>query len=409
MRDKDVILLNNLFCGEYIEKNIGGEIINMYQATNGNHYIYVNPYGNVNKEWDNRIKFILFFRSIGQGIVKVIGKAKVEEQIALNAVGKPKEKIVQSQENYIKKMDIRYGNDDESVLLNELGSWSNYFVTFKAKYVYKAKKDIYLKKIEDLEEGQDNNIIGLSKKINNQSQKLYIKKDNPNYQTLLELINDDSKWENEPVGKVDLSKNDIREQTFLSVIRKENDELAISNLLAHFLENDVDFWHDFTAMLSAKTGKKVANDKPKITRESFHNIDLLIEVENQVIVIENKIKSGITGTKKDGYSQLTKYYDKVEEKFKDKEKYYFILRPNYNNERYEYVKDDDKYVEIKHAKKYTEIKYADIYEIIKKGRGADDFFFNEFRNVVEKHSSEYDNELFETMDNRFIQEIKNKK
>ncbi len=77
MRDKDVILLNNLFSGTYIENNIGGEIINMYQDDNGNHYVYVNPYGNVNKEWDNRVKFVLFFRSIGQGIVKVIGKVMV--------------------------------------------------------------------------------------------------------------------------------------------------------------------------------------------------------------------------------------------------------------------------------------------------------------------------------------------
>ncbi len=389
--DDNTILLNNLFNGKYIEDKIGGEIINMYQADNSNHYVYVNPYGNIDKKWDNKIKFVLFMRSVGRGMVKIIGKAEVEEQIALNAVRKTDKGIDPSQAKYIEENKITYGR----VSLDQLGSWSNYFVTFKAKSVYKAKEDIYLSTDEK------ENAIQLSdiKKINNQSQKLYIAKDNPNYLTLLELINDDEKWEKEPVGKVDLSKNISKETSFLSIIRKENDELAISNLLAHFLENDIDFWYNFTAMLSEKTGKKVANDKPKITRESYHNIDLFIDVENQVIVIENKIKSGITGTKKDGYSQLTKYYDEVEKEFKDRERAYFILRPNYNNECYAYLENGDKYVEI---------KYADIYEIIK-DRVSDDFFFNEFRNVVKKHSSEYDNELFETMDKRFIQEIKNKK
>ncbi len=188
--------------------------------------------------------------------------------------------------------------------LDQLGSWSNYFVTFKAKYVYKAKEDMYLKtkdtkkeqkKEQKQEQEQENVRFLLDKRINNTSQKLYVKKynsngeDNPNYQTLLELINDDEKWEKEPVGQVDLSKDISKETSFLSIIRKENDELVISNLLAYFFENDVDFWHDFTAMLSAKTGKKVANTKPEITRESFCNIDLLIKMENQVIGIRKNI------------------------------------------------------------------------------------------------------------------------
>ncbi|MDP8099439.1 PD-(D/E)XK nuclease family protein [Pasteurella atlantica] len=388
--DDDAILLNNLFNGKYIEEKIGGEIINMYQADNGNHYVYVNPYGNIDKKWDNKIKFVLFMRSVGRGMVKIIGKAEVEEQIALNAVRKTDKGIAPSQAKYIEENKITYGG----VSLDKLGSWSNYFVTFKAKSAYKAKEDIYLSTDEK------ENAICLSdiERINNQSQKLYIAKDNPNYQTLLELINDDEKWEKEPVGQVDLSKNDTKEQTFLSIIRKENDELAISNLLAHFLENDVDFWHDFTAMLSAKTGKKVANNKPKITRESYHNIDLFIEVENQVMVIENKIKSRITVNSMGGTSQLTKYYNAVQYKkeFHGKDKFYLLLRANYNNENYKGFEKGNEYVEI---------KYADIYEIIK-DRVSDDFFFNEFRNVIKKHSLEYDNELFEIMDNRFIQEIK---
>ena len=85
---KDVILLNNLFNGEYIKEKVGGEIINMYQSDNDKYYIYVNPYGNINNKWDNRIKQILFIRSVGNRVVKVIGKAEIKQQISLNEIGR---------------------------------------------------------------------------------------------------------------------------------------------------------------------------------------------------------------------------------------------------------------------------------------------------------------------------------
>jgi len=50
---QNVILLNNLFNGEYIKEKVGGEIINMYQSDNDNYYVYINPYGNIEKKWDN--------------------------------------------------------------------------------------------------------------------------------------------------------------------------------------------------------------------------------------------------------------------------------------------------------------------------------------------------------------------
>ena len=64
---------------------------------------------------------------------------------------------------------------------------------------------------------------------------------------------------------------------------------------------------------------------------------------------------------------------------------YFILRPNYNNENYKNYND---------GKRYSEIKYSEIYEIIK-NRETNDFYFEEFKKVVKKHSAEYDNELFD--------------
>ena len=43
------ILLNKVFAGEYLDKNIGHEAVCLFKADNGEHYIYITPYGEVGK------------------------------------------------------------------------------------------------------------------------------------------------------------------------------------------------------------------------------------------------------------------------------------------------------------------------------------------------------------------------
>ncbi len=393
---KSTILLSNLFNGKYIEDGIGGEIINIYQSDNGNFYIYANPYGYISKDKDNTIQYVLFIRTIGNGQVKVIGKAKIEEQICLNAVKKLEDPDPE-QVDYIDTHKITYGG----VPLYKLGSWSSYFVTFKAEYIYKAKESIILETVEN------KNTLYLRdvKKINNTSQRLYIKSDTDNYQLLLdEVINNKELWEDEPVKQVEIPTKDetIKPRSFLSIIRKENDELVNSNLLAYFLRNDRQFWADFVSKILNEAD--VMNEVPVVKRE-VENIDLLIETSKYVFVIENKIKSGINGKRKDGYSQLVKYYNAGNDYAKDKKHRYYLLRPDYNKEDYHNHSEDTDYKSI--VENYKSIRYSDVYSIIENREG--DFFFQEFKQVVKKHSSEYDNELFEIMNERFIEEIRAKK
>lgn len=47
----------------------------------------------------------------------------------------------------------------------------------------------------------------------------------------------------------------------------------------------------------------------KTVRESMQNIDLWIEDEKHVLVIENKIKSGLNGKTGKGKTQLDKYFE----------------------------------------------------------------------------------------------------
>lgn len=391
---KDVILLNNLFNGEYIKNKVGGEVINMYQSDNENFYIYVNPYGNISKQWDNKIMYILFIRSVGNKTVKIVGKAKIEEQINCNAVFSKKNNcITDEQQAYIDDNNITYGKTK----LNHLGSLSMFYITFKAESIHKSKKDIYLSLNDNVSNNENITILKNVKKINNQSQKLYITKDNENYQKLKDIINNSELWEESPVCQVDTSKYNKTAESFLSIIKKENDELVNSNLLAYFLENDDTFWSNFVENVLKLDIEEIKKSKPKIFRETIDNIDLFIEVGGYAIVIENKIKSGINGTEDNGYSQLEKYVEKAEVYFEgDKTKlFFYILRPNYNNENYEKYNASDR---------YKEIKYSDIFEIIK--NCEKDLYFEEFKKVVKKHSKEYDNELFEVMNEGFIKQIK---
>jgi hypothetical protein len=71
------ILLNKVFAGKYLDKNIGHEAVCLFKADNGEHYIYVTPYGEVSKT--NELKendYILLVRSgIQKNFLEVIGYA----------------------------------------------------------------------------------------------------------------------------------------------------------------------------------------------------------------------------------------------------------------------------------------------------------------------------------------------
>lgn len=399
--NRNVILINNLFNGKYIfDENLGHEVINIYKSDNDKLYIYVNPYGNIDKKWDNQIRYILLGRTVSNTkIFKIIAKCEVEKQILIDTkYGEPKKH--EEQLKYIEDNKISYGGVlvDKIFANNKDSNDSPYFITFEVKNIMKAIQDIKLSPMDS--HTKDSIIMTGIKKINNQSQKLYIKsKDVENYEKLIAIINNSKLWQ--PINeKIDIgvyNKNN-RTSSFLSIIKKEYDEIAISNLLAYFLKKDKQLWSDFCEKVLYI--EEIKNNTPLITRESEGNIDLFIEVGNHLIIIENKIKSQINSKGNNGYSQLKKYIDHSDKYAKNhniskNNIHFYLLRPNYNNEDFsEFNKDD---------KKYLEIKYSSILEIIKER--DDGNYFNELKYVIKKHSSEFDNELFDKMKERFIEQI----
>ena len=58
---KNVIVINRMYVGDYLNENLGHEVINMYTDDNVKHYLYLNATGNfsnVTKKFDNSINQI---------------------------------------------------------------------------------------------------------------------------------------------------------------------------------------------------------------------------------------------------------------------------------------------------------------------------------------------------------------
>lgn len=404
-KDKDVILINNLFTGAYISKmeNIGHEFINIYKSDNGSFYVYANPYGNIQQKWDGRVKYVLFVRAVlRQKKLQVVGYAEVEEQILDKAVHSKKntsastrkvmEKHYNNQLDYIKKNEVKYGG----VLLNDIFCDNSdeidlpYFITFKASNIYKASKEIILPE----------NTNGETISRTSEAMKIYVTKDSENssfYQNFLDLIQDKSNWD-----KIEESivLNENIKPSILSIVRKNYDENVISNFLAYIIENDKDFWLDFSKKVLGRTIK----EKPHfIGRETEKRIDLFIHVENKIIVIENKVKSAINGIDKEDkkLSQLSKYYEHTLKRAKklnvsDNNCFFYVLRPNYNKE------DIQKYNKGEH---YKVINYSEINDLlINKSYSID--CIDEFKSIISIHSSDFDNEIFDKQKELLMNQIR---
>lgn len=404
-KEKDVILINNLFTGAYISKmeNIGHEFINIYKSDNWSFYVYANPYGNIQQKWDGRIKYVLFVRAVlKQKKLQVVGYAEVEDQILKKAVHskknasastrKVREKHYKEQLDYIENNKVIYGG----ILLNEIFRDNSddidlpYFITFKASKIYKATKEIILP------EGKNGETISRT----SEAMKIYVDNEHENnsfYQNFIDLINDKTNWYRVE-ETVTLSENVT--PSILSIVRKNYDENVISNFLAYIIENNKDFWLDFTEKV---LGLKIHEKPHFIGRETEKRIDLFIHVENKIIVIENKVKSSINGIDKEDkkLSQLSKYYDHTLKRAKKlnvsaDDCYFYVLRPNYNRE------DISKYNKGNH---YRVINYSSIYDLLNKNNYSINCI-DEFQSVVSIHSGGFDNEIFDRQKELLMNQIR---
>ncbi len=408
----ETIIIERMYAGKYLEENIGHEIINTFKTDDGENYIYISSGGFINSEYRNT-KYVLLVRLINQHCFEVLGYAGdlslllSEESLKRN--NQKEAGIIDSelQSTLIEKNSIKYGGVKINDLLAE--QENTLFVTFKAE-TYRAVSKQHKLYIVDQQELADDNHIWIPDTIfSKQSLHMYFdtRERMSGYDALKKLVETPSNWEKTNTSEA-INLNDSANNVFgiLDIIGKTDDELAHSNWMAFYLKNDKKLMEAFACML---LGTEENISDIKAFRE-YHNIDLWLENENHIVVIENKIKSGINGVdqerhdiKGDGVqSQLSKYIDFGEEEAhkdgKDREPHFFIFLPDYS------YKDED-LTPYLHHDKYRIIRYSELSDFFE-SHACDLPYYGDFKKALKKHASEYKKDLYEIMKDRFTKEIK---
>ena len=404
------ILLNRMYSGDFLttENNIGHEVVNLFTDDKGRNFIYALPDGSVAKEHNNRIKAILLVRWIGNHTMEILAKAEELTQLILRKKSGRGEhlELHDEQVQYIIENEVTYGGVrlDRIFEGNIYRGTLNYealYLTFQTHKMRKPLRPIYIAD-RPTQHPQQNTYTLEGIIFSTQSPKMYYSEGTSAYETLESIIANDGLWESknttEPI-KAELFSED-ENYSFLKLIRKEYDELVFSNMFQHYFMRNP---HTFAQFCSEVLGGIKIDNAYTIERETQDNIDLLVQDTNNVIVIENKIKSGINGIRHNVHSdeiqsQLYKYHCHASEIANGRRVSCFIFSPDYN------------YLDISNhmaSEFYTIIEYSTIYNffVAHKEDYADDRYFIDFLNGLYKHTLKVNNELFEEMRRKFSARI----
>ena len=395
----NTIILNRMYAGSYLDENIGHEVINLFKDDNGSNYIYINPYGDINKKSNDSVEAVLLVKHVEKGVLEVVAKAEDLQQVYYKKDNFEEE--INDQKKYVKEHKVTYGD----VLLYDIYKTDNdeLLITFKTDKLRTVKKPVFLIEDESKRYKYENHYFLPEKHFSTQSLKMYYFENEfpQDYDVFKKLLNDSTIWNEEnTTTKIDLDEIYTYEshEGFLSVIKKEDDELVISNLFSYIFSHKKDVFRDFVKDILGIGNFKI---NYRIAREK-DNIDLLIENEDSIIIIENKIKSKINGEKSKSSgkkeSQLSKYVKYAHKKYGDKKSNFYIFAPDYNQINLDMYEDGDK---------YKIINYSRIYDFYFKnaGRMLNIKYFKEFLNAIYIHTMTTDNTNFEKMKKQFIKNI----
>ncbi len=422
------IVINRMFSGRYLRDNIGHEVINLFQADNGKHYLYLNDAGIIGREhFDNEgnclVDTMLLAHTIeGTNAVEIIGLATGLHPVYNPTIKETKEE--NNQERYAKKNVITYGG----VSINSIFDGSEkqtVNITFEAKDVKKVAdgKRVYLKmadkqeqKYKELETYEGDKLIHLSETKLGQSLKLYVIEGTPDYEELLTIVEDASLWgDSMPQINGDIPPTEL---SYLDVCQCSYDELAYSNAMAYFAKKypKITF-----AFLDQLTGIKDPHHSDFTVHREDHHIDLLFFNNEHLVVVENKIKSELNGIEKDSEGHITRtqlddYYESVET-IKEQnhinrvKPYFFIFAPNYSPLQYsELAHADSASKHTKIGEYFVLVLYKELYDFLKPYLNSppysDDALFLQFVQSLERHTHRYDDGFYYTTIRRFFERIK---
>ena len=197
---RNVIVLDRMFSGSYLEENIGHEIINLYQSDNGENYIYLSPDGNFDAKYKDRIAYVILTQDNGTNQDKVVGLAEIDCDVYQHG------DTILKQINYIVKHNVKYGGTYAHIPFMANKSQQDIIIDFKAKALYQPTKEIIIDYSAKRNTINNKGVLvvsvgGLLKK-SRKSLKQYVEPSednhNPAYDVLLKFINDDKLWKKTP-------------------------------------------------------------------------------------------------------------------------------------------------------------------------------------------------------------------
>lgn len=403
------IVLNRMYAGSYLSTHLGHEVINMFQADNGKHYLYLNSNG----VFDHKgfiAKDMLLVMHVGGKRVKVLGLAKnLRPAICEDSSRSSDSDRQHIYRNTINCEKITYGGVS---ILDIFGNVDqpDVFVSYEVD-----ENDFFEPNNEmiicfDEGEAQTGDYVLKEHNFASTSLRRFILSGNEDYDTLYNLISDRSLWRQRN-EKVEVGSYKSHELSLFDICRIRNNENCFSDALAYFMEKYPDLWVGFFKELgitlsdnftvAREADAKVKSDKCK--ENTGGRIDLLLSDEKTFIVIENKIKSNINKVKADievEQDQLDRYknYIKyiIDNKNVERAAYHlFVLAPDYSK------------LNIKSGTEYKIIRYSCICNYLAgKIDTIADADFTAFYFAMRRHSFAHESLcLYDDMKNIFYSRI----
>ena len=182
------ILINRVFCGNYLDKKMGHEVINFMRADDSKHYLYIVPNGYI-PEKHEEIESIIFTTPYKKNTVQVLAKATCLKQITTSKTDVEALSILNE---YLKNLADKttYNGNPLTSIFNQKENCS--LISFIAEEMRKPLKPLYLS--NDIND-KKSNYYKISKDIGNQSQRVFLEEQSSDFEIINGLIEKDSLWE----------------------------------------------------------------------------------------------------------------------------------------------------------------------------------------------------------------------
>lgn len=378
---KRAIILNHMFTGNYLEDNIGHEIVNLFSDDERKQYIYLCKDGLFNRN-DIDVEYVVQVRRPDKtkGTLEIINIAS---------------KLSKCEPDD----DPIYGKIPITEIFKHNVQQQEVCVTFKAKHISKPIGHVYIfEPNSDVCKDEDVYRIVLNSHKPSQQLREYIleevdeegnTKQDSDYYKLKSLIeNSDYISKKVTLPKVNLSC-DISASA-AEIYGIQNLELPYSNAFRYFINKYPEM---FLELCDCVEDEKVI----KVYRE-WKNIDLIVECQKNLFVIENKIFSDLNG--KDG-DQLSVYHSRIEDVIKDnkspfygKNPIYILLKPDHNNLK----------MKVENDTTWKVVRYSKVYNFLKSHKSfKKDNELIDFARSLEPHAQVDYN--FSVMQKRFVRAI----